>query len=201
MNFALTILAFLAALGPLIVFHELGHYWVARACGVKVLRFSIGFGKPLAKFVRGRDRTEWVLAAIPFGGYVAMLDEREVDATQIAPADLARAFNRQPVVKRIAIVAAGPLANLLLAVALYAGINLYGVEEPRALFATPAANSAPALAGVATPFEVVALDGEPVRSLVDLRWRLLKIGVQSGVQFFQLLLCFACCHDGSPRIR
>ena len=180
MNFALTILAFLAALGPLIVFHELGHYWVARACGVKVLRFSIGFGKPLAKFVRGRDRTEWVLAAIPFGGYVAMLDEREVDATQIAPADLARAFNRQSVWKRIAIVAAGPLANLLLAVALYTGINLHGVEEPRALFATPAANSLPARAGIATPFEVVALDGEPVRSLVDLRWRLLKIGVDRG---------------------
>ena len=180
MNFVLTILAFLAALGPLIVFHELGHYWVARACGVKVLRFSIGFGKPLAKIVRGRDRTEWVLAAIPFGGYVAMLDEREVDATQIAPADLARAFNRQPVWKRIAIVAAGPFANLLLAIALYAGIDLHGVEEPRALFATPTADSAPARAGIATPYEVVALDGEPIRSLVDLRWRLLKIGVDRG---------------------
>ena len=180
MNLALTILAFLATLGPLIVFHELGHYWVARACGVKVLRFSVGFGKPLAKIVRGRDRTEWVLAAIPFGGYVAMLDEREVDATQIAPADLARAFNRQPVWKRIAIVAAGPLANLLLAIALYAGINLHGVEEPRALFATPEVNSAPAHAGIATQFEVVAIDGEPVRSLVDLRWRLLKIGVDRG---------------------
>ena len=180
MNFVLTILAFLAALGPLIVFHELGHYWVARACGVKVLRFSIGFGKPLAKLVRGRDRTEWVLAAIPFGGYVAMLDEREVDPTQIAPADLARAFNRQVVWKRIAIVAAGPFANLLLAIALYAGINLHGVEEPRALFAAPAANSAPARAGIAVPYEVVALDGEPVRSLVDLRWSLLKIGVDRG---------------------
>ena len=180
MNLALTILAFLATLGPLIVFHELGHYWVARACGVKVLRFSVGFGKPLAKIVRGRDRTEWVIAAIPFGGYVAMLDEREVDATQIAPADLARAFNRQPVWKRIAIVAAGPLANLLLAIALYAGINLHGVEEPRALFATPEVNSAAAHAGIATQFEVEAIDDEPVRSLVDLRWRLLKVGVDRG---------------------
>ena len=72
-----TIAAFLLALGPLIVFHELGHYWVARACGVKVLRFSVGFGRPLVKWVRGRDQTEWVLALIPFGGYVAMLDERE----------------------------------------------------------------------------------------------------------------------------
>ena len=180
MNFALTVLAFLAALGPLIVFHELGHYWVARACGVKVLRFSIGFGRPLAKLVRGRDKTEWVLAAIPFGGYVAMLDEREVDATQIAPQDLARAFNRQSVGKRIAIVAAGPLANLLLAIALYAAINLHGVEEPRALFATPVAGSPAARAGITAPFEVRALDGEAIVSMVDLRWRLLKIGVDHG---------------------
>src|ERR1700760_704235 len=104
MNIAWTIAAFLLALGPLIVFHELGHYTVARLAGVKVTRFSIGFGRPLVKWVRGRDRTEWVLALIPFGGYVAMLDEREVrDGMTIAPADLPRAFNRQHVLKRIAI--------------------------------------------------------------------------------------------------
>jgi regulator of sigma E protease len=181
MNLVWTIAAFLLALGPLIIFHELGHYTVARLCNVKVLRFSIGFGRPLVKWVRGRDRTEWVLALIPFGGYVAMLDERELrDGVPIAPADLPRAFNRQHVLKRIAIVIAGPAANLLLAVLLYAGVNMVGVDEPRALFTTPAAGTMVADAGVSAPFEVVAIDGTPLRSLVDLRWRLLKIGVDHG---------------------
>ena len=175
-----TIAAFLLALGPLIVFHELGHYWVARACGVKVLRFSVGFGRPLVKWVRGRDQTEWVLALIPFGGYVAMLDEREALDRPIPEADLARAFNRQHVAKRIAIVAAGPIANLLLAVLLYAGLNMSGIEEPRAVFSAPDAQSTLAASGIATPFEVVGLDGEPLRSMVDLRWRLLKTGIDHG---------------------
>ncbi|HWS77316.1 MAG TPA: RIP metalloprotease RseP [Thermomonas sp.] len=104
----------LVALGVLVTFHEFGHFWVARRCGVKVLRFSVGFGRPLWSR-RGQDGTEYVIAAIPLGGYVKMLDEREGD---VPDADLAQAFNRQNVWKRIAIVAAGPLANLLLAVAL-----------------------------------------------------------------------------------
>ena len=177
MNILWTIGAFLLALGPLIIFHELGHYTVARLCGVKVLRFSIGFGRPLLKWVRGRDRTEWVLALIPFGGYVAMLDERETGNGPIPEADLPRAFNRQHVARRIAIVVAGPLANLVIAVLLYAVVNMVGVEEPRALFAAPAAGSVIAETGIATPFEVVALDDRPLRSMVDLRWRLLKLGV------------------------
>ena len=109
-----TIGAFVVALGILIVVHEYGHYIVARACGVKVLRFSVGFGKPLLLVRRGADRTEWVLSAIPFGGYVKMLDEREgpVDA-----AEAGRAFNRQTVWKRIAIVVAGPLFNFLFSIA------------------------------------------------------------------------------------
>ena len=185
MNFVWTIAAFLAALGPLIIFHELGHYAVARMCGVKVLRFSVGFGRPLLKWVRGRDRTEWVLAAIPFGGYVAMLDERETEGT-IDPGDLPRAFNRQSVGKRIAIVVAGPFANLLLAVLLYAGVNMVGIDEPRAVFAAPAAGSALAQAGVDGPFEATALDGEAIRSIVDLRWRLLKIGVDHGSSVLQV---------------
>ena len=180
MNIVWTIAAFLLALGPLVIFHELGHYAVARACGVKVLRFSVGFGRPLVKWIRGRDKTEWVLSAIPFGGYVAMLDERETHGTPIADSDLPRAFNRQHVLKRIAIVAAGPLANLLLAVLLYAGIDMVGVDEPRAIFAAPEAGSPVAETGIAVPFEAVALDDEPVRSLVDLRWRLLKTGVDHG---------------------
>ncbi len=182
MNIAWTLAAFVLALGPLIVFHELGHYTVARLAGVKVLRFSVGFGRPLVRWVRGRDRTEWVVSLIPFGGYVAMLDERELrDGATIDAADLPRAFNRQHVAKRIAIVVAGPLANLLLAILLYAGVNMVGVEEPRALFAAPAAGSVVAESGIATPFEVVSLDGKPLRSMVDLRWRLLKSGVDHGV--------------------
>ena len=181
MNFVWTIAAFFAALGPLIVFHELGHYAVARMCGVKVLRFSVGFGRPLLKWVRGRDKTEWVLSAIPFGGYVAMLDERELKAdsqgVSIPESDLARAFNRQSVGKRIAIVAAGPFANLVLAVLLYAGVNMVGIDEPRAVFSAPIAGNAIAQAGIDAPFEVTAVDGETIRSIVDLRWRLLKIGV------------------------
>ncbi|MEO8936029.1 MAG: RIP metalloprotease RseP [Burkholderiaceae bacterium] len=186
MSIVWTIAAFLLALGPLIVFHELGHYSVARLCGVKVLRFSVGFGRPLLKWVRGRDRTEWVLSAIPFGGYVAMLDERETHGEPIPAADLPRAFNRQHVAKRIAIVIAGPLANLLLAVLLYAGINMFGVDEPRALFAAPDAGSSVAESGIAAPFEVTALDGVPMRSMVDLRWRLLKSGIDHDTVALQL---------------
>lgn len=109
-------LAFVGVLGVLILVHEYGHYYVARCCGVKVLRFSLGFGKPLLKWTRGEDRTEWVLCAIPLGGYVKMLDEREGG---VAPEELSRAFNRQSVGRRSAIVAAGPLANFILAFLLY----------------------------------------------------------------------------------
>ena len=109
-------LAFAVLLGVLIVVHELGHFLVARGCGVKVLRFSVGFGRPLLTMRCGRDRTEWVLAAFPLGGYVKMLDERE---GEVVPEELPRSFNRQSVWKRMAIVVAGPLANFLFAVALY----------------------------------------------------------------------------------
>lgn len=131
-----TVGAFVVALGILIVVHEYGHYIVARACGVKVLRFSVGFGKPLLLVRRGADRTEWVLSAIPFGGYVKMLDEREgpVDA-----AEAGRAFNRQTVWKRIAIVVAGPLFNFLFAIAVYSGLFMYGLPEARPVIAEPGA--------------------------------------------------------------
>ena len=118
------ILAFAVTLGVLITFHELGHYVVARLAGVKVLRFSIGFGRIVWSRRIGRDATEWAISAVPLGGYVKMVDEREGD---VAPADRARAFNRQNVWKRIAIVAAGPLANLLLAVLLFAGTYMAGI--------------------------------------------------------------------------
>ena len=138
MNLFDYLIPFALALGLLILVHELGHYLVARWCGVKVLRFSIGFGKPLLRYTAGRDGTEWVLAAFPLGGYVKMLDEREAP---VAAPELHRAFNRQSVYRRFAIVAAGPLANFLLAIALYWGLFVGGTEElkPRvALSDTPA---------------------------------------------------------------
>jgi|KBSSwiStaDraftv2_1062776.scaffolds.fasta_scaffold02988_11 regulator of sigma E protease len=165
------IVAFLVTLGVLVVFHELGHYLVARWCGVKVLRFSVGFGRIVASRKVGPDQTEWALSAIPLGGYVKMADEREGD---VAPADLDRAFNRQSVWKRIAIVAAGPIANLLLAVVLYAGTYMAGIPGQRALLAEPSSATAAAAAGLRGGDLVVALDGEAVQSWQDLRWRLLR---------------------------
>ncbi len=110
-----TLLATLVTLGVLVTIHEWGHYWVARRCGVRVLRFSIGFGKPLFSW-KGKDQTEYVVAAIPLGGYVRMLDERE----DTVPAEWqGQAFNTKPVMQRIAIVAAGPVVNLLFAVLAY----------------------------------------------------------------------------------
>jgi regulator of sigma E protease len=112
------LLAFLVVLSVLVVIHELGHYLVARWCGVKVLRFSVGFGRVLWSRRYGSDRTEWAVSAVPLGGYVKMADEREGD---VPASDLPRAFNRQSVGKRMAIVVAGPVANLMLAVVLFAG--------------------------------------------------------------------------------
>ncbi len=169
--------AFLVALGPLVVIHELGHYWVARLCGVKVLRFSIGFGKPLSKWVRGADRTEWVLAAIPLGGYVKMLDERE---GAVAPEELPRAFNRKNVWQRIAIVIAGPLANLLMAIVLYWALFMHGVPGTRPVVGAPVQGSAAAGAGFQAGDVILSVDGEAVPTWQEARWELLKHAVRRG---------------------
>ncbi|HEV7412220.1 MAG TPA: RIP metalloprotease RseP [Casimicrobiaceae bacterium] len=165
------LLFFAVTLGVLVVFHELGHYVVARLVGVKVLRFSVGFGRIVWSRRFGRDRTEWALSAVPLGGYVKMVDERE---GEVSPADLGRAFNRQSVWRRIAIVAAGPAANLLLAVLLFAGTYVAGIPGERAILAAPPAGSPAAVAGLTASDEVVAVNGEHVLSWQDLRWRLLK---------------------------
>lgn len=172
----LTILAFIVTLAVLIAIHEYGHYRVAVACGVKVLRFSVGFGKPLLtwkpkKQHPGQD-TEFILSAFPLGGYVKMLDEREAPV----PPELKHvAFNTQPLSSRAAIVAAGPLANLLLAVLLYAIVNWLGVQEPRAIIASPAAASLAAQAGLrgGEQIQAAALVGDElqdIRSMEDVRW-------------------------------
>ena len=125
-----TLLAYVLKHAVLIIVHEYGHYRVAVACGVKVLRFSIGFGRVLWRHQTTPDSTEFVVCALPLGGYVRMLDEREAP---VAPSELGRAFNRKPLLQRTAVVAAGPLANLCLAVLLYACAHWIGVDEAKAL--------------------------------------------------------------------
>jgi len=172
----LTVVAVIVALGLLIAVHEYGHYRVAVACGVKVLRFSVGFGKPLFTWRPKGSPTEFVLGAFPLGGYVRMLDEREAP---VAPEERHLAFNTQPLRSRAAIVVAGPLANLLLAVLLYSIVNWNGVEEPKAVLASPVAGSVAHNAGLrgGELVQRAALGSdelEPVRSFEDLRWLLTR---------------------------
>ena len=170
----LTLLAFVVALGVLIAVHEYGHYRVAVACGIKVLKFSIGFGKPVFTWRLKGKPTEFCIGMLPLGGYVKMLDERE------APVDAAErhlAFNTQPLKSRAAVVAAGPIANLLLAIVLYSVVNWSGLQEPKALLASPVPGSIAERAGLRGEefVQQAAFDGEQtdaVRSFEDLRWRL-----------------------------
>jgi len=172
----LTILAFLVAIGLLIAVHEYGHYRVAVACGVKVLRFSIGFGKPLWSWRSPRSGTEYVLGVLPLGGYVRMLDERE---GSVPAAERHLAFNTQRLRVRAAIVAAGPAANLLLAVLLYALVSWIGVPQPQPVLSTPTPASLAERAGVRGGEWVVALarvDQQPqaIESFSQLRWELTR---------------------------
>ena len=169
-----TVAAFLLTLAVLIIVHEYGHYRVAVACGVKVLRFSIGFGRVIWRHQTSPAHTEFVLSALPLGGYVRMLDERE---GPVPPAELGQAFNRKRLWQRTAIVAAGPAANLLLAVLLYAASHWIGVEEPKAVLNAPVAGSLAERAGMRSGDWVQQWqdsDGQwvAVRSLNDLRWQL-----------------------------
>lgn len=172
-----TVLSFLAAIGILVVVHEFGHFLAARMMGVKVLRFSVGFGKPLLIRRLGRDRTEWALCALPFGGYVKMLDERE---GAVAPAELDRAFNRAPVGRRFFIVAAGPIANFLLALLFYWALFVHGVPALKPLIGEPVPDSPAAQAGLAAGDEIIAVGSEPVESFQDLRLDLLKAALSGG---------------------
>ncbi len=169
----ITVLAFILTLGVLIVVHEYGHYRVAVACGVKVLRFSVGFGRVIWSRQATPDGTEFVISALPLGGYVRMLDERE---GPVAPGEVHRAFNRKSLWQRTAIVAAGPLANLLLAVLLYAGAHWIGMDEPKALMAPPAAGSLAERAGLragdwAQAWSDDGVEWQDLRSMNDLRWQ------------------------------
>ncbi|NLC24225.1 MAG: RIP metalloprotease RseP, partial [Oxalobacter sp.] len=169
-----TVSAFIIALSLLIMVHELGHYWVARLCNVKVLRFSLGMGKIVFSRRFGRDQTEWALSILPMGGYVKLLDARTEDLSTLTPEERKREFTGKNVWCRIAIVAAGPLANFLLAIILLAGLYMYGVPEPLAKLRAVPENTVAWEAGLRGGERVVGINGVPAASWLDVRWRLLE---------------------------
>ncbi|MFA5662727.1 RIP metalloprotease RseP [Castellaniella sp.] len=177
-----TLLAFALALGLLITFHELGHYAVARWFGVRVERFSIGFG-PVLLSRQDRHGTQWALSAIPLGGYVKMQNEPEPGASA---AERRQAFNSQPLAQRAAIVLAGPLANLLLAVFLYAGLAVWGAHEPVALLGAPQAGTPAALAGVQAGDTIESVGDQAIASWPQARWVLSEPIATGGDVVLQL---------------
>ena len=175
MSVLVTIVSFLVTVGVLVVVHELGHYAAARMMDVKILRFNVGFGRALRIWKRGRDQTEWAIAAIPLGGFVKMLDEREGD---VRPEERHRAFNRKNVWARIFIVLAGPIANLLLATLVYWVLFVAGMPGVKPVLGDPAPSTPAAAAGLANGDTVRAFDGEPAYTWNDVRWLLLKDAVK-----------------------
>ncbi len=191
-----TVLAFILTLGVLIVIHEYGHYRVAVACGVKVLRFSVGFGRVLWRRQATADSTEFVVCALPLGGYVKMLDERE---GPVETRDRERSFNLKPLWQRAAIVAAGPHANLLLAVLLYAAAHWIGVDEPKAVMGPPVTASLAERAGLragdwARAYSIDGVEWHDLRSMTDLRWEVTQAVVQG-----ERLHLMVTDHDGRSR--
>ncbi len=175
-------LAFIVAIGILVAVHEYGHFWVARRLGIRVLRFSIGFGKPIWRRM-GRDDVEYVISALPLGGYVKLLDEREgpVPADQVA-----QAFNRQSPWRRIAVLVAGPLFNFLFAIVAYWGMFAVGVPAVRAVLGDPLPESAAAVAGIRAGDRITAVSGEPVETMTDAYLRILEDVVADGLVSLQL---------------
>ncbi|MBC3373838.1 sigma E protease regulator RseP [Pseudomonas sp. SWRI92] len=176
MNALYMIVGTLVALGVLVTFHEFGHFWVARRCGVKVLRFSVGFGMPLLRW-HDKQGTEFVVAAIPLGGYVKMLDERE---GEVPAEQLDQSFNRKTVCQRIAIVAAGPIANFLLAMVFFWALAMLGSEQVRPVIGAVEAGSVAARAGLSAGQEIVAIDGEPTSGWAAVNLQLVRRLGESG---------------------
>jgi regulator of sigma E protease len=172
MNILISILAFIVTIGVLVAVHEFGHFWVARKLGIKVLRFAIGFGKPLWTYTSKKgDKTEYVLAAIPFGGYVKMLDEREGD---VSPEETHRAFNRQPVWKRFLVVLAGPMFNFIFAIAAFAVTYMIGIDSVRPYVGSVIAGTPAAQAGFKERDKILAINNTSVVSISEVRLSLLN---------------------------
>ena len=187
-----SILSLLVTLGILVTVHEFGHFWVARKCGVKVLRFSVGFGKPVFSW-KDKRQTEYAIAAIPLGGYVKMLDERE---GEVAEHELAFAFNRQTPAKRMAIASAGPIANFLFAIFAYWCMFLFGFNVVAPFVGSVVEGSLAAQVGIQTGDEIIGLDGEPINS-----WSSLAFGlVQHMGDSDQLHLKVKHKADSEPRL-
>ncbi|MCK5902556.1 MAG: RIP metalloprotease RseP [Cocleimonas sp.] len=177
LNILLTILSFVVTIGILVAVHEFGHFWVARKLGIKVLRFAIGFGTPLWTYTSKKgDKTEYTLAAIPFGGYVKMLDEREGD---VPKEDVDRAFNRQPVWKRFLVVLAGPVFNFIFAIAAFALTYMIGMNAVRPYIGTVAVDTPAAVAGFQEKDQVLAINGIKTDSLSSVRLLLLNEYLES----------------------
>jgi regulator of sigma E protease len=171
----ITVLSFLVTVGVLVVIHEFGHYLAARLMDVKILRFCVGFGKPLWSRRAGRDATQWMIAAVPLGGYVKMLDERE---GEVPAQERDRAFNRKSPWKRIFIVLAGPAANFLLAILIYWILFIAGLPGVKPILGEPAPNTPAAVAGLGNGDIVRAVGDEPAQTWNDVRWLLLKEAVK-----------------------
>jgi len=207
-DFLLTIVAFIFAISVLVAVHEFGHYWVARRLGVKVLRFSIGFGTPLWQRVgKDADQVEYVISAIPLGGYVKMLDERE---GEVAPEEAHRAFNRQPVAKRFAIVAAGPLFNLAFAVFAYWLMFMHGVPGLKPELGPVPEGSPAYAAGLHEGQVIVSVDGKETRIWGDVLERVLPkallrekatIVVTEGTLRSEHILSFAALHGDEEQLQ
>jgi regulator of sigma E protease len=171
--------AFLAAIGILVAVHEFGHYWVAKRLGFKVLRFSIGFGKPLLmRTGKDPDRTEYCVAAIPLGGYVKLLDERE---GEVSAAELHRSFTRRPVLHRIAVLLAGPAMNLIFASLLYAVLAMVGTEIVKPVVGQVRLDSPAAAAGLQRGDQVLSVGDRPVEDTEELQIALIRQFSDDGV--------------------
>jgi len=172
-----TILAFIVAIGVLVAVHEFGHFWVARRLGFRVLRFSIGFGRALWSRTSAKDGVEYVIAALPLGGYVKLLDEREGN---VPPSEAHRAFNRQPVWKRILVLLAGPAFNLVFALAMYWALFAAGVPALRPFIGEVAPGSVAAEAGLRAGDQIVAVKGSRVETLEAATLKILEDMVDDG---------------------
>ena len=172
-----TILSFILALGILITVHEFGHFWVARKLGVKVLRFSVGFGKPILKRTGKLDGTEYVIAAIPLGGYVKMLDEREAE---VPKQEIGRAFNRQSLKTRAAIVVAGPLSNFLFAILAFWLVLVFGETGSRPWVGEVAVGSIAETAGFRLDDELLSVANRPTPSWEAAVYALLRESVEGS---------------------